>query len=189
MLAQDAAQWDGLFLTITNILLFIIGAVSVVMIVIGGIRYVVSGGDQGAITSAKNTILYAIIGIVVTIGAYAIVNFVGTQFGSDGKTTPTRIDWWPATRYVAGGLTVVAAGIAALRKSSGALRLVLRLTARTAAIWLPRAERAGYVERTHAMMLRAGRWERVELIWYILLLAPRMGVRRWHARKLLGGGR
>jgi len=66
----------GIFTTIVNILLFIIGAIAVIMLIIGGIRYVVSGGDAAAITGAKNTILYAVIGIVVAILAYAIVNFV-----------------------------------------------------------------------------------------------------------------
>ncbi|HSE61928.1 MAG TPA: hypothetical protein VLA88_06610 [Candidatus Saccharimonadales bacterium] len=69
----------GVFITITNILLFIIGAIAVVMLIIGGIRYVVSSGDQNAVTSAKNTILYAIIGIVVAFLAYAAVNFVTSQ--------------------------------------------------------------------------------------------------------------
>lgn len=71
---------DGIFTTITNVLLFIIGAVSVIMLIIGGIRYTVSGGDQTAVTSAKNTILYAIIGIVVALLAYAVVNFVLSSF-------------------------------------------------------------------------------------------------------------
>lgn len=66
----------GIFRTVTNILLFIIGAVAVIMLIIGGIRYVVSGGDQSAVTGAKNTILYAIVGIVVAILAYAAVEFV-----------------------------------------------------------------------------------------------------------------
>lgn len=66
----------GIFTTIVNILLYIIGAVAVIMLIIGGVRYVVSGGDSAAVTGAKNTILYAVIGIVVAILAYAIVNFV-----------------------------------------------------------------------------------------------------------------
>lgn len=74
---------NGVFKTITNVLLFIIGAISVIMLIIGGIRYVVSGGDSGAITSAKNTILYAIVGIVVAILAYALVNFVIGSFSAD----------------------------------------------------------------------------------------------------------
>lgn len=72
----------GVFNTITNVLLFLIGAVSVIMLIIGGIRYTISGGDSAAVTSAKNTILYAIVGIVVALLAYAIVNFVLTSFAS-----------------------------------------------------------------------------------------------------------
>ena len=66
----------GIFETVTNILLFLIGAIAVIMLVIGGIRYVVSGGDQAAVTAAKNTILYAIVGIIVAFLAYAAVQFV-----------------------------------------------------------------------------------------------------------------
>ncbi len=66
----------GIFQKVTNILLFLVGAVSVIMLIIGGIRYVVSGGDQAAVTAAKNTILYAIVGIVVAFLAYAAVSFV-----------------------------------------------------------------------------------------------------------------
>ncbi|RYC74183.1 pilin [Candidatus Nanosynsacchari sp. TM7_ANC_38.39_G1_1] len=66
--------------TVTNILLFLMGAVSVIMIIIGGFRYVTSQGDQTQMQSAKNTILYAVIGVVVSIAAYAIVSFVVAQF-------------------------------------------------------------------------------------------------------------
>lgn len=76
------------FQTITNVLLFVIGAVSVIMLIIGGIRYTVSQGDSSAVTSAKNTILYSIIGIVVAILAYAAVNFViGNFVGGGGEST------------------------------------------------------------------------------------------------------
>lgn len=77
----------GMFSTITNVLLFIIGAIAVIMIVIGGMRYVLSGGDSNQITAAKNTILYAIIGIVVAILAYAAVNFVIGSFAPGGGGT------------------------------------------------------------------------------------------------------
>ena len=70
---------NGIFQTITNTLLFIIGAISVIMIIFGGFRYVTSGGDSAGVTSAKNTILYAIIGLVVAILAYAILDFVLSQ--------------------------------------------------------------------------------------------------------------
>lgn len=66
----------SVFTTIVNVLLFIIGAISVIMLIIGGVRYTLSGGDSGNVTAAKNTILYAIIGLVVAFLAYAIVNWV-----------------------------------------------------------------------------------------------------------------
>ncbi|HEV2412505.1 MAG TPA: pilin [Candidatus Saccharimonadales bacterium] len=59
-----------------NILSFIIGAVSVVMIIIGGFRYIVSGGDSGQIGNAKNTIIYAVVGLIIVIFAQIIVHFV-----------------------------------------------------------------------------------------------------------------
>lgn len=65
---------------IVNMLLFLLGAVAVVMIVIGGFKYVTSNGDSASITSAKNTILYSVVGLVVAILAYAIVNFVVDTF-------------------------------------------------------------------------------------------------------------
>ena len=73
----------GIFKTVTNVLLFLIGAISVIMLIIGGIRYVVSGGDSSAVQSAKNTILYAIVGVIVAILAYAVVNFVISSFASN----------------------------------------------------------------------------------------------------------
>lgn len=69
----------GTIQNITNILIFVLGAVAVIMLIIGGIRYVTSAGDQNALTSAKNTVLYALIGVAVAIMAYAIVNFVLTN--------------------------------------------------------------------------------------------------------------
>ncbi|MCX6728155.1 MAG: pilin [Candidatus Saccharibacteria bacterium] len=69
----------GVFQTIVNISLYVIGAISVLMLIYGGIRYTTSGGDAKNVTAAKNTILYAIVGIVVAILAYAIVNFVITS--------------------------------------------------------------------------------------------------------------
>jgi hypothetical protein len=61
---------------IINILSWIIGAVSVIMIIFGGFRYIVSGGDSGQIGNAKNTIIYAIVGLVIVIFAQIIVRFV-----------------------------------------------------------------------------------------------------------------
>ena len=66
--------------TVINTLLFILGAIAVIMIVIGGIKYTLSNGDASSIKSAKDTILYSVIGLVVDLLAYAIVNFVVDQF-------------------------------------------------------------------------------------------------------------
>ena len=56
--------------------------IAVIKIVIGGIRYATSGGDSTQIQAAKNTILYAVVGLVVAIMAFAIVNFVLGAFGN-----------------------------------------------------------------------------------------------------------
>ncbi len=66
--------------TIVNVLLFILGAISVIMIIIGGIKYTTSNGDSTQVTSAKNTIMYAVIGLIVALMATAIVNFVVGRF-------------------------------------------------------------------------------------------------------------
>ena len=62
--------------TLINVLLFVIGALAVVMLIWGGIRYTTSAGNAASIKAAKDTIMYAIIGLVVAFLAYAIVNWV-----------------------------------------------------------------------------------------------------------------
>ena len=66
----------GAFRQVTNTILYIVGIIAVIMLIIGGIKYVVSGGDSKKVTDAKNTVLYAIIGLVIAFLAFAIVNFV-----------------------------------------------------------------------------------------------------------------
>ena len=73
---EDNIRW------ITNLLLFVLGAIAVIMIIIGGIRYTTSNGDSAQTKAAKDTILYAVVGLVVAILAYAIVNFVINAFSS-----------------------------------------------------------------------------------------------------------
>ncbi len=75
----DAAQKDNVqdFVKNTvNVALMVLGMVAVIMIVIGGIRYTTSNGDSSSMKGAKDTILYAVVGLVIAILAYAIVNFV-----------------------------------------------------------------------------------------------------------------
>lgn len=73
---------DSIFTVVVNILLYIIGAISVIMLIVGGIRYTISNGDSSQVTSAKNTILYAIVGLIIAFLAYAIVNWVLTGLGN-----------------------------------------------------------------------------------------------------------
>ncbi|MFZ1812055.1 MAG: pilin [Candidatus Saccharimonadales bacterium] len=75
---KNASTTDvaGFVKSIINVLLYVLGAIAVLMIVIGGIRYTTSGGDQSGVKGAKDTILYAVVGLVVAMMAYAIVNFV-----------------------------------------------------------------------------------------------------------------
>ena len=73
---------DGVFTRITSIALYVIGAISVIMLIWGGLRYIISGGDNKKVTDAKNTILYAIIGLSFAVLAYAIVRFVLNSIGN-----------------------------------------------------------------------------------------------------------
>lgn len=61
---------------VINLILMLLGILAVIMIIIGGYRYVTSNGDEGGIKSGKNTIIYACIGLILAIMSYAIVNFV-----------------------------------------------------------------------------------------------------------------
>ena len=77
---NDQTSFGDIVSKIINFLLFFVGVVSVIMIIYGGIQYTTSAGDSGKVTNAKNTILYAIVGLIVSILAYAIVNFVVKTF-------------------------------------------------------------------------------------------------------------
>lgn len=78
--ADKGAGLMGGFQTIANTLIFIVGAVSVLMVIIGALRYVLSNGDSAGLKSAKDTILYALIGVVIAMLSYALVAFVIGRF-------------------------------------------------------------------------------------------------------------
>lgn len=92
---SDLFGEKGAFRQITNTILYVVGVIAVIMLIIGGIRYVVSGGDSKKVTDAKNTVLYAIIGLVIAVFAYAIVNFVITSLpggdDEDDESTQTSL--------------------------------------------------------------------------------------------------
>lgn len=69
----DASSIVG---TVVNILSIVVGVIAVIYIIIGGVKYVTSSGDANNITAAKNTIMYAIVGLVIVALAQVIVKFV-----------------------------------------------------------------------------------------------------------------
>ena len=66
---------------IVNLLIYALGIICVIVIIIAGIMYATAAGDSNQITKAKNAILYAVVGLVVALMAYGIVNFVLERVG------------------------------------------------------------------------------------------------------------
>lgn len=66
----------GVLNTVINVVLGVIGFVAVAMIIMGGISFTTSQGDAAKTTKARNTILYGVVGLVIALLAFAIVNFV-----------------------------------------------------------------------------------------------------------------
>lgn len=62
--------------SIINLLIYIAGIIAVIIIVVAGLRYVTSNGDSGATSKARNEIIYAVVGLVIAIMAYVLVNFI-----------------------------------------------------------------------------------------------------------------
>lgn len=66
--------------TIINVMLFIAGALAVIMIIYGGIRYITAHGDEKQVKVAKDTIVYSVTGLIIAIIAYALVTFIFDRF-------------------------------------------------------------------------------------------------------------
>jgi hypothetical protein len=78
--AQGTDNATSMAQTIVSTMLLILGILAVIMIIYSGIKYVISAGDASKIKSAKDTLTYSIVGLIVAVLAYAIVNFVVTKF-------------------------------------------------------------------------------------------------------------
>lgn len=77
--STNSAATTGLMPMIKNIIdivLGVVGIIAVVMMIMGGISFITSQGDAGKVTKARNTILYGVVGLIVALLAFAIVNFV-----------------------------------------------------------------------------------------------------------------
>ena len=72
----SASDLNSTIRTVINGITFVVGLIAVIMIVIGGIFYAISAGDPGKVKKAKDTIMYGIIGLIVALLAFAIINFV-----------------------------------------------------------------------------------------------------------------
>lgn len=102
---RDAAGCEGttdqlpsVIINIINAIIGIAGIIAVIFIILGGVSYMTSTGDPGKIKKAKDTILYAVIGLAICILAFVIVNFAistvnnssSTSSSSSSESTPTR---------------------------------------------------------------------------------------------------
>lgn len=67
---------DGFVFNAIKTVIVIIGALSVIMVIIGGLRYTLSGGDSAGLKSAKDTVLYALVGLAVALLSFSLVSFV-----------------------------------------------------------------------------------------------------------------
>lgn len=74
--ANGTAKINTLITTIVNIFSAVVGIISVIMIIVGGFQYITSGGDTGKVGTAKTTIIYAIVGLIVVAFAQFLVQFV-----------------------------------------------------------------------------------------------------------------
>ncbi len=73
---DDEKSFEDLLKIAINTMLYVVGSLSIIMVIYGGIRYSASNGDPGKVAEAKKTISYALIGLVISLLAWTIINFV-----------------------------------------------------------------------------------------------------------------
>lgn len=83
----NVSSLNGIIKTIVNVFSIIVGVIAVIMIIVGGFKYITSGGDSGKVGSAKNTIIFAIVGLIIVALAQFIVHFVLNQANSITTTS------------------------------------------------------------------------------------------------------
>jgi len=77
--------FEGAIGTIIQAILGVLGVVAVIFIIVGAVNYTVSQGDPGKVKKARDTILYAVIGLIVALLAFAIVSFILTKMGGSSE--------------------------------------------------------------------------------------------------------
>lgn len=91
---SGAGGVNNIVRTIVEILSIVVGAVAIIMIIFSGFRYITSGGDTSRVSSAKSTLIYAIIGIAIAALAQILVNFVITQSNDAGHNCDSSTQHW-----------------------------------------------------------------------------------------------
>jgi len=82
------SKLGGIVEAVTDFLSVLVGALSVIMIIIGGFKYITSSGDSSKVASAKSTIIYAIVGLLIVVFAQVIVSIaINTSTGTATTTT------------------------------------------------------------------------------------------------------
>lgn len=81
---------ENFIASLINVASVAIAVIAVIMIIYGGFRYVTSAGNESSITAAKNTIIYAVIGLVIVAVAQVVVNFVLSNLSSQTNSTNTK---------------------------------------------------------------------------------------------------
>lgn len=67
---------DGILKNVLLIFSYVVGVAAVIMVIIGGLKFITANGDPNSITSARNTVLYALLGVIIFLASQAIVRFV-----------------------------------------------------------------------------------------------------------------
>ena len=89
---ESSASFSTIITNVINILSILVGAVSVIMLIVGGFRYIISNGDSNSTKGAKDTIMYALIGLIIVLFAQAIVRFVWTNASGSTTTSTVEVD-------------------------------------------------------------------------------------------------
>ena len=77
----DGNPITGVIKNITNVVSAVVGIAAVIMIIVGGISMMLAGGDTQKFANGRNTVLYAVIGIIVVVLAQALVRFILSRVG------------------------------------------------------------------------------------------------------------
>ena len=74
--SQSTSDLNSILTNVVNIFSIVVGVIAVIMIIVGGMKYIVSGGESSNVSGAKNTIIFALVGLVIVALAQVIVHFV-----------------------------------------------------------------------------------------------------------------